>query len=344
VTGSNLTRQRDSIQGGRRRRGFTLVEMIVVMAIIGMLAAILIPTIRAAMIRARVSSIAVDLANLDAALNQFKEKYGDYPPDFSLVPGLSPAERTRLLTRFVQKAWPRITANEMRIVLAVTVYHPDWKVVPAEALVFWLSGFSEDPLHPFTGLGGPFPPFIDVNSDGLPDNPLQLERNQENALFPLGKDRLTESDITGPVTVTLSSGQTFTFVARESTDDAFLFGLANDPFPVCLTRGTNLPIVYLDAQNYGFSEYPMTAGDSTVVDGLAYHSDRKLLSGYFEFINPHSYQLITAGLDEDFGLDAPHDSDGNHRFKRYSSGFNYAPGDHDNITNFSGGTLEDAIP
>ena len=76
--------------------------MIVVMAIIGVLAAILIPTLRAAMVRAKVTAIAGDLANLDAALNQFKEKYGNYPTDFS---------NPNVLTRFIQKAWPRITAG-----------------------------------------------------------------------------------------------------------------------------------------------------------------------------------------------------------------------------------------
>ena len=327
------TRERCSNQNGRRRRGFTLVEMIVVMAIIGLLAAILIPTIRAVMVRASESSIAVDLSNLDAGINQFKEKYGDYPPDFS---------NRNILSRHVQKAWPRITTNEIRIFLAIA-YHrggsisgPQWEVDQAEALVFWLGGFSEDPQHPFTGPGGPF-------SGG--------ERNPENAYFPFDNNRLTESGNVKTYAVeyldATNTRQTFQFNARESTDDAILHGLENDPFPVCLTRGTNRPIVYLDAHNYLHSAYPMhsTIYQNTVVSGdaHAYLSDRKLLNGGFEWLNPHSYQLITAGLDEDFGQDVVN-ATGTHLFKRYPSGFNYVPGDLDNITNFSGGTLEDAIP
>ncbi|MEE2686470.1 MAG: prepilin-type N-terminal cleavage/methylation domain-containing protein [Planctomycetota bacterium] len=322
-----------SNQAGRCRRGFTLVEMIVVMAIIGLLAAILIPTIRAVMVRASESSIAVDLSNLDAALNQFKEKYGDYPPDFS---------NRNILARHVQKAWPRITTNEMRIFLAIA-YHrggsisgPQWEIDQAEGLVFWLGGFSEDPQHPFTGPGGPF-------SSG--------ERNPENAYFPFENNRLTESSNIQTYAVeyidATNTRQTFQFSARVSTDDALLHGLENDPFPVCLTRGTNLPIVYLDAHNYLHSEYPMhgTVYQNTAVSGHAhaYLSDRKLLNGGFEWLNPHSYQLITAGLDEDFGEDVE-DAAHNVLFKRYPSGTHYVPGDLDNITNFSGGTLEDAIP
>ena len=75
----------------------------------------------------------------------------------------------------------------------------------------------------------------------------------------------------------------------------------------------------------------------------AYLSDRKLLSAGFEWINPHSYQLITAGLDEDFGIDV-FDNNNNFMFKRYTSGVLYVAGDLDNVTNFSRGTLEDAIP
>jgi type II secretory pathway pseudopilin PulG len=295
-----------------------------------MLAAILIPTIRAAMIRARVSAIALDLANLDAALNQFKEKYGNYPPDFS---------HRQILVRFVQKAWPRITANEMRIFLAI-VDDNRWRIDQAEALVFWLGGFSEDPLHPFTGPNGPFARFIDTNNDGLPENPDELERNQNNVFFPFDNNRLTVDNQTPPtvVSVPYGSGLTHEFFTRLSIDETLLFGpgTTNDPFPVCLSRGTNLPIVYLEAQNYLNSAYSVSLFPGNV---RAYLSDRQLLdvTKGFEWINPHSYQLITAGLDEDFGVDAAD-------FKRFSSGFNYAPGDHDNITNFSGGTLEDAIP
>ena len=329
MTGFLTTDCSVSIPGGRRRTAFTLVEMIVVMAIIGALAAILIPTLRAAMVRAKVTAIAGDLANLDAAISQFKEKYGDYPPDFS---------NRQVLVRHVQKAWPRVTVKEMRIFLATTLDDPRWRVDRAEALVFWLSGFSEDPLHPFTGSGGPF-------SGG--------ERNQDTAFFPFDNNRLTESTSVLPCTVTLQGGGTYTFRARESTDDKLLYGndKINDPFPVCLTRGTNLPIVYIDAHYYRYSSYP-EHGVGAVFTGHAhaYLSERKRLnpkdtdnSGaldpeeVFEFVNPHSYQLIAAGLDEDYGVDDV-------GFKQFGTGVNFTPGDLDNITNFSGGTLEDANP
>lgn len=317
----------------RHRSGFTLVELIVVMAIIALLAAILIPTIRAAMIRAKVTGITADLASLDAGLEQFKEKYGDYPPDLT---------DRRVLVRHVQKAWPQITTNEMNIFLAIA-YHrgpgvsgPQWEIDTAEALVFWLGGFSEDQMHPFTGPGGPF-------SSG--------ERNPDNAFFPFDSEKLTETGNVVTYTVTYydatNTQQTFSFNARESSDDSTLHGLDNDPFPVVLTRGGQTPIVYLDAHNYAHNVYPphsATYGNTTVGgDAHPYLSDRKLVNGGFEWINPHSYQLISAGLDGDFG-EHGEDASGNFMFKRFKSGSFYEYGDFDNITNFSGGALEDAIP
>jgi hypothetical protein len=286
------------------------------------------------MVRAKVSAIAVDMANLDAALNQFKEKYGNYPPDFS---------NANVLRRHVQKAWPRITVNELRKFLAIA-YHrgggisgSQWEIDPAEALVFWLGGFSEDPQRPFTGFGGPF------SGD---------ERNQDNAYFPFDASRLSESRTRLLYTVGYTdvngASQTFSFYARESTDDFELHGLDNDPFPVCFNRDTELPIVYLDAHNYLNSGYPihLPVYQNSRVPGHAhaYLSDRKLLNvnAGFEWINPHSYQLISAGLDEDFGADSWNGTI--HLFKRYTSGVSFQAGDLDNITNFSGGTLEDAIP
>ena len=54
------------------------------------------------------------------------------------------------------------------------------------------------------------------------------------------------------------------------------------------------------------------------------------------FVNSDSYQLVSAGQDGDWGAAGTD--------KRFPSGLNYTPGDRDNITNFSEGTMEDQIP
>ncbi len=68
----------------RSARAFTLVELLVVMAVIGLLAALTFPAVqgaRIAMLRARAKS---ELMQLETAIERYKDKLGHYPPDCRL--------------------------------------------------------------------------------------------------------------------------------------------------------------------------------------------------------------------------------------------------------------------
>jgi len=124
-------------QGGRR--GFTLVEMLVVVVIIGILASLITAVAMQARRRARIAVIALEISELDMACKAFKARFGDYPPD-----GCD----TTVTARFVKKAFPRMTSGSAP------------SVTPATALVVWLKGVSADPTNPFgaspTSMIGPF--------------------------------------------------------------------------------------------------------------------------------------------------------------------------------------------
>ncbi|QDV35903.1 type II secretion system protein [Tautonia plasticadhaerens] len=64
----------------RRRTGFTLVELLVVITILGVLVALLVPAITGAVRRARQSQAEAQINTLAGALASFKAKYGEFPP------------------------------------------------------------------------------------------------------------------------------------------------------------------------------------------------------------------------------------------------------------------------
>ena len=87
----------------KRTHAFTLIELLMVVAIIGILAGILVPTVGAVRKQANVAASKAQLSNYVTAIQMFKGDYGYYP----LVSGTGDSDNYELnskgsSTRFIQ--------------------------------------------------------------------------------------------------------------------------------------------------------------------------------------------------------------------------------------------------
>jgi prepilin-type N-terminal cleavage/methylation domain-containing protein len=163
----------------RRRSAFTLVEMLVVIVIIAILAAAVVPAVFLALNKAREATIAMEVGNLQQALEQCKVDWGDYPPDFAT--DTSPAAQIdRYLTGLYRyrrgDAPPDLDLNNLD---------------PAEALFFWLGG-SAPPANPNSN--GPRPHPGGLSSD--PAKPVSSV-SKRTPRFDFDQTRLTDRDADG---------------------------------------------------------------------------------------------------------------------------------------------------
>ena len=92
----------------RRVRAFTLIELLIVVAIIGILAAIAVPNFLNAQIRAKLARVKSDLRNIVVAADLYRLDEGTYPPNFFLN-----ASRPRFFFHMLTTPIPYLTGTSM---------------------------------------------------------------------------------------------------------------------------------------------------------------------------------------------------------------------------------------
>jgi len=294
----------------KTNHGFTLVELMIVIVIIGILMAIAIPAVNRAVIAGKQTAIRMEINALEQAVEQYMQKYGDYPPDGS---------SQEIVNRHMRRRYPRMSEPDTSLLTQLTSIRgtttPSAVAMDrAEALVFFLGGFSDDALHPLTGEGGPLELIQGSPAASTNIAHYQYNATRDNSLFDFDPARLTYGRASD--TAPLLSTDESVWTTPERLNDAG----GVDVLPVYLSGGSEpAPIVYFDSRTYGVVAtapavvyngflHPTFGGvrpyktgrDIKPPSGATYGSAAEAFAA-IPFHNPKTFQIISPGLDGIYG-------------------------------------------
>jgi type II secretory pathway pseudopilin PulG len=336
--------------------------MLVVITIIGILAGLTIPAVMVVMRRAKVAGIVLDLNNLDSACKAYKEKFGEYPPDFTYVTAVAVAElytahqspaklaAQQLVLRHLAKAFPR--------------YQPGISSPPATPLTGWAgfiadltnagvlpSGATDpqiaDQLNPQTALafwlGGIADPTTGVPTGFAadPTNPFQTTAQCASRIGPLFDFDPTRLKNVTTVAITRNWAYWPQGALGDKTTGAITYFRAENGTYTVSYVVPNLGTFY-------YVKATKDAGDATKPHICA-ANDTRINTTTPPFVNPKSIQIFSSGMDTKYGdvgaaSGVQSGSPASVIGLQFPTGDNYQPSTYDDVTNFTTGTLEDAVP
>lgn len=301
------------------RRGFTLVEMLVVIVIIGLLAGITTVAFRGVRQSVKSSLISTEMSQLSMALDAYKNKFGEYPPDFS---------DQAAVAKHLKKRWPRYNGS---------ADYPD-PVIDFNARIreaWGILGTSSDPSNIFADLSylnslviwlGGLPPIDD------PEAPSSEDPNKPCGFYLNPTDPLSSPKDQNGNPLDQREDVFFDF------DPKYIKTEINGAPAFCLNE---FPVVYFrSAYSSGYNGKSFVFdNDGDISCAVPYCKsklyDEETETFYYQRYEEDRFQLVHPGLDGSFGFNDPT------IYRVVPTQEGVKSGDADNITNFvTSGTLE----
>lgn len=252
----------------RRRPGFTFVELLIVIAILALLAALLLAGITRVQVVGRVATANSDITQLAGACEKFKQEHGFFPPSSFTIPAQKNSGDFNF--QLLAKMYPRWMAtqpdgtNTGLVGGGVTLNGN-------QSLVYFLGGpgntgwATDAPIAPTAGATAIKGPYFDFKQDRLTPG------NQLPAPFTLG-----------------------------NAANVFM-----DPFRLPSNNGLGTPYAYFASVSPG-GKYPATPcwGVSPFVESAT--NPPLVPNGIVvKYVNMNGVQVISAGEDGKFGPGCP---------------------------------------
>jgi prepilin-type N-terminal cleavage/methylation domain-containing protein len=366
------TKMRRTNWKSANRVGFTLVELLVVITIIGILAALITAAGAGALKTARQNAIKTELDQITMALQSYKDTAGSYPPNcqtddtnMTAEPPTSPnpIDETQVfndLKRHMKQAFPkhRESENLLRVIAGLPATGSDAAnyqkllaggMSSGEALVFWLGGFSSDPKYPISGEGGPSFRIDNLPTGVTADQADPIESRKW--IFPFEVSRLQPRNADNYF---------------ESGDDRFIVytvrinGVNQERrlnFWQYVPSKSEQPFLYFDVSRRepsAASDVPAAPSvnpNALHVHAIKQRSESAGAAVPIQFANKDKFQVLHCGVDGEWGEEVFEDQMSVHEldlddvndYLLYPDG-PFTGDVADTLTNFSEGTLEASQP
>ncbi len=322
-----------------KRSAFTLIELLIVILIIGILGGITTTIMIGARNRTKTAIVNIQMTELSMALDSYKAKYGEYPPDLS---------DNAAVIRHCRKRWPRYGINDINRFINHIKWGSQLSASMDECKGETNFSFNFDDSKNYWDFSSNNPAYISAVVfwlGGLPDKNGIPKGFFNNPKAPLG----FEANVTNPDSVyqgrDISGAQWedsfYTFTDKNMLTQNYLPAFVINSLPVIYfkatnTTGTNTKGAYSNPNDTTLVKSYDFTGTAQSDLGVAIPYAKNAITWYEE----ERFQLVYPGIDGSFGVP--------NAVNRFSTicipptTENMTPEDMDNVANFvpNGGTLE----